>query len=305
MTETVKTLPSHVTNTDLRCPACQTATKSWFTKHTPHGDFPVRRCPKCQSAFALPRPSWEQISGLYRSQEGALSDQARERPANPKESPRTSPFFVDCRRIAARIRALTDGTKALDVGAGNGFHSEALIDVGFQVDALEPNAAARDVFRKLNGFEPIDGFLDAAFAEDHRESYDAVLVSQVMEHLIDPGQATRDIHRLLRPGGIAAIAVPMFRSWFSILCGRRDRFITPPEHLNYFTKAGLQAMMNGQGLTCGFLETVTWFETDQAVSRFPFRWLGWTAVGIFHAFSAVANRFRGGNTLEAYFRKAA
>ena len=39
-------------------------------------------------------------------------------------------------------------------------------------------------------------------------AYDLVLCEQVMEHLIDPAQAFRNLHYLLRPGGMAHVSVP-------------------------------------------------------------------------------------------------
>jgi SAM-dependent methyltransferase len=40
------------------------------------------------------------------------------------------------------------------------------------------------------------------------ESFDIVLCSHVLEHVIDDRQAIRELHRVLRPGGVAYIQVP-------------------------------------------------------------------------------------------------
>lgn len=297
--------PSGVDRAEFACLACGSTTVAWFTKKTKFGDYAVRKCAACRSAFVLPRPTLEEILKLYSDPQGPVEDLIKQRMGNSTavEWDR-SPLFIDGRRIAGRLNGLNAGRKALDIGAGAGYHSRALIQAGFQVDALEPGEVARGVFKAINGYEPIDGFLTPDFAESHAATYDVVLISQVMEHLIDPGQAAQDICRVLRPGGIAAVCVPRFRSWFSILSGRRDMFITPPEHINYFTTDGMKSLMRAHGLAPAFVETVTWFEEERVIARLKSRLLGKAAVAALNVFFAAANAFGGGNTLEAYFRKA-
>ncbi len=220
------------------------------------------------------------------------------------ESERRHPALtVDGKRIASRLRSLLGAGKVLDVGAGDGFHSQALIAAGYEVHALEPSPEAREVFRRINGFEPQNGFLDSAFAQSHEQAYDAILLSQVLEHLPDPNATANHLRQLLRPGGVAAIAVPHFRSWLSRIMGRHDMFISPPEHLNYFAFAGLVRLMSRHGFDFASSETVTWFDPDRVAARARPRALGRPMVGVLRLFFAAADRMHRGNTLEAYFRR--
>jgi SAM-dependent methyltransferase len=63
----------------------------------------------------------------------------------------------------------------------------------------------------------------SAFAD---ESEDYVIASHILEHLADPLGQLADIHRVLRPGGVALILLPDRRQTFD-----RDRAATPLEHL--------------------------------------------------------------------------
>lgn len=196
----------------------------------------------------------------------------------------------------------------LDIGAGAGLYALAAQNAGFRVSAIEPSGSARSMFRSVAGFDANDGSLSREFAEHNSEKFDVVLLSQVWEYLMSPEEAVACIWKLLRPGGLAIIAVPHFRSWLSRLMGRRDMFISPPYHINYFTRVGLRKLFARHAMTEVFSESVTWFDNERAVRRI----LGHGKVGVLlgpelivalNAFFMVANRFGGGNTLESYFRR--
>jgi SAM-dependent methyltransferase len=286
------------------CPACGGLLSFWFTKHTDSGEFAVRRCGQCRSAFVIPRPDAEALATLYRLGERHELETVDERYARGLDLEKRHPAMTaDGRRIAARLRALGAGDRVLDVGAGDGFHSQALAAAAFAVEALEPGATAREVFRRINGFVPMDGFLDEPFVAAHAGRYDAVLLSQVMEHLPDPELAAGYLHRLLRPGGIAVVALPQFRAWLSRLRGWKDMFISPPAYLNFLTQSGLGSLMERSGFSREFAESVTWFDPDRVMRRARVRILGSVAVAGLRAFFALADRAGGGNLLEGYFRK--
>ncbi|RZI39498.1 class I SAM-dependent methyltransferase, partial [Herbaspirillum sp. HC18] len=174
-----------------------------------------------------------------------------------REFPNSS---VDAKRIADNLQRLTPGRKILDVGCGYGFFSKALVEAGFAVDAIELGEASRKIHARMNGFEARAEPFNADFARRNAGAYDAVLLSQVLEHLPMDADPVGSLNVLLRKGGICVIAIPHFRSYLSILQGRDDMFIVPPEHLNFFTIKALIAAFERGGFETAKCETVSKFD---------------------------------------------
>ena len=78
---------------------------------------------------------------------------------------------------------------------------------------------------------------------------DAALLSHVLEHILDLDKFVKDMRIVLKPGSSLIIAVPHFGSILTTLMGRRDFFLTPPEHLNYFSLPGITALLKRNGFS--------------------------------------------------------
>lgn len=153
------------------------------------------------------------------------------------------------------LRMLPPGQRLLDVGCWNG----------------EFLARVRDtrLFAELHGVDLIPASVDAARAKGFRAEvvdlnrdrlpfadghFDAVTMLAVLEHVFDPYAMTAELHRVLRPGGVLAIAVPnvgSFTNRLRILFGRIP--ITSPDpgwdggHLHYFTRHAFDRLLTGAG----------------------------------------------------------
>lgn len=99
--------------------------------------------------------------------------------------------------------------RALDIGAGRGIASYALARDGFAVTALEPDPSkivgaaairtlAQDAGIAIDIVQEVSERLP--FADS---SFDVVFARAVLHHMTDLEAACREIHRVLKPGGIA------------------------------------------------------------------------------------------------------
>lgn len=126
-------------------------------------------------------------------------------------------WFVGRRALVDRLIAvgeLAPGASVLDAGCGTGALAADLATRGYRVLAfdLRPEGPRRfpDASRLVL---PAQANVTALPLSD--DSVDAVIATDVLEHT-DDGQALREVHRVLRPGGVLIATVPALpRLWSS------------------------------------------------------------------------------------------
>lgn len=118
----------------------------------------------------------------------------RSRPSYPQEA-------IDW--IAAKL-GLGSGTTVLDLGAGTGKLTRALVETGARVIAVEPGDAMRaELERTLPEVEALRGAAEDIPLLD--ESVDSIAVGQAF-HWFRHDEAIPELHRVLRPrGGVALV----------------------------------------------------------------------------------------------------
>lgn len=146
--------------------------------------------------------------------------------------------------------------RVLEIGCGNGVTLELLKNrgasyvCGFEVN---PTVAAQARARKSVD-EVHVGDIEKEVTSFPDNSFDIVVASHVLEHLVDPWRLTREICRILRPGGVLVGAIPNVRHLSVImplvLKGKwdyADSGIMDWTHVRFFTRDGIFAMLNKAG----------------------------------------------------------
>ncbi len=106
-------------------------------------------------------------------------------------------------------KKLPPGAEVLDVGCGNGVISRSLGQKGFRVKGIDVSEKAIARARELNTspqvqFEVVSA--EKLVADGH--SYHAVICSEVLEHLNEPGKLLDVLYQLLDPEGVLIVTVP-------------------------------------------------------------------------------------------------
>lgn len=134
--------------------------------------------------------------------------------------------IADIKRLKFIINALnsklTKGAEILDVGCGNGVISRSLGQHGFRVKGIDISEKAIEKARSLNTLSNVNFDVVSAeqlVANGHR--YQAVICSEVLEHLNDPGKLLKVLHESLDENGILIVTVPNGK-------GPRETFVTKP-----------------------------------------------------------------------------
>jgi SAM-dependent methyltransferase len=144
------------------------------------------------------------------------------------------------------ISDLTPG-RLLDVGCGNGLFLKRMSDLGWIAQGVETDTRSARVARETYGFEVYGGTLqDAGFPAD---SFDAITMSHVIEHLRDPLLVLAECRRILKPGGVLVVTTPNYKCLGHRCFGRRWLGLDPPRHLYVFSRKSLDLMANRTGFS--------------------------------------------------------
>ena len=106
------------------------------------------------------------------------------------------------RFVQSLARSLSAGTRILDAGAGEGVYKKYFTHCDYKTIDL----AVGEARWNYNALDYV-GPLHEMPIEDG--AYDAVLCTQVLEHLEWPRESVREMHRVLKPGGKLYLSVPM------------------------------------------------------------------------------------------------
>lgn len=139
----------------------------------------------------------------------------------------------------------------LDVGCSAGFFLKVAQDAGWQVQGLEFSPDSAQLGRELFGCDIQVGSL--LNHDLPAESFDALTLWDVIEHLPEPLAEMRQAHDLLRPGGLVAISTPNIAGLFPQLSYQVAGLINywthiePPAHLTQFSVRTLSELLQRAG----------------------------------------------------------
>lgn len=134
-------------------------------------------------------------------------------------------------RLTRSIRG-ADAVRVLDFGCGEGTFLAAGATFGFEGVGVE-FSEAREARKRVEFHSDLE-----SVAETHmRESFHAVTLFEVLEHLVDPLSILRQLKPFLKPGGILILETPNCATVTGIETRTDYALIGPLGHINAFTPA--------------------------------------------------------------------
>jgi SAM-dependent methyltransferase len=229
--------------------------------------FQVVRCRDCSLSYTNPRPDAQSIGRFY------PDDYA---PYTYRDSAHRARWWPK-RDSFARVLPLPPGGRLLDFGCGAGDLLQDMRGHGWQVTGLDFSSRVVRHIREGLGLPAVEGTLP--HPDLPAGSFEAVTMSQSLEHVHDPLGVLHAAHRLLTPGGKVAIAVPNIDSlpfhWF----GPDWYGLDVPRHLTHFTPRTLGQMLQAAGFRIGALHLIrhnSWLRRSASLAaRHPERQTLW------------------------------
>lgn len=155
-------------------------------------------------------------------------------------------------KLIERIVRYKKSGKVLDVGAGFGLFSSILQKKGnFHFDLIDPldsfhyiNIIKSKVFRST--FE--------RFKKAKKQSYDIIIMLDVLEHFKDPLKNLKKARLLLKPAGILVIQTPNYKSLMARICKDWAWWMVE-DHKFFFSPKSMKLMLHKVGFEIKYFTT--------------------------------------------------
>lgn len=215
-------------------------------------------CERCSLVQALPRPESSVLDAYYVSDYRRAAFTGSD-VANLSDFPMDNLFYYNRGRSVSELIAQhsrLERPRILDIGAGWGHVLHALGERYPDSTrlAIEYSDVCVEHLRAL-GIEVITQPVEEVLPRLDRR-FDLIVVSHVLEHLLDPRTILRLIHDVLAPGGILYVEVPNIPVEFlshypdHMWSGRFDE-----PHITFFTADTLRDLMGATGLNLRFCDS--------------------------------------------------
>jgi SAM-dependent methyltransferase len=193
----------------------------------------IVRCESCTHMQLDRFPTEEELDAAYAD---ATSDDYVEEEAGQRTS---------FRSVVQLIERYTPKGSLLDVGCWVGFLLAEARDRGWnECVGLEPSLFASSYAREPLGLDVRTEELFSAELPLHH--FDAVVMGDVLEHLVRANEALDRVAQLLKPSGVLALELPDAGSRIARILGPRWWSVIPT-HVHYFTRSSVATMLQRHG----------------------------------------------------------
>jgi SAM-dependent methyltransferase len=231
------------------CPICNS--KNIITIYSTHdrhygiqGTFDIVQCKDCAIRFLNPMPSEEELTSLYPEDIFyAYTDFTQ-----------TLEEKYDFKRIIKRILFLELRThdpkfsrsgRILDIGCGSGEFLYKYKKRGWQTKGIEVNKTAASLGNKIANLDIYPGSLMQANFEN--SYFDYVRSNHSFEHITNPQEVLREVHRILKKDGKFFVGVPNANSFNAKVFREYWWYLGVPVHTFTYTEKTLSNLLEKNG----------------------------------------------------------
>lgn len=222
--------------------------------------FDVVWCPTCGLAYA-DTPASQATYDRYYAEFSKYEDNLTS--TGGDHSPQ------DLHRLAEMANAIASvipnrSARVLDIGCANGGLLAALKALGYsELVGVDPSSACCERTRRACGGQAMAGSLRQL--PPGLGAFDVVILSHVLEHVLDLRASARELSALLTGSGVVYVEVPDAKRYADCLVAPFQDFNT--EHINHFGLYSLRNLLATAGLS--FISGSTKDILADAGSRYP------------------------------------
>lgn len=206
--------------------------------------FIVKKCTSCGLAYVTPRIPESHLHLIYQTEyfksesasDFGYSDYTKDKLGYLKT------FEKKARIVQQYIRK----GRILEVGSAAGFFLHSMKNLGFDVQGVEVSEYVSEFARSEFGLTDIfTGLLKDAPLEP--QSFDAVAMWDVIEHVSDPIEELKRVRSLIRPDGFLFIQTQDIDAFFARLLGKKWQHFKQLEHIHHFSPATIRILLDRAG----------------------------------------------------------
>ena len=211
----------------------------------------VYQCRECGHVFVAGTLTPEQLADMYNNYyPRANCDVDGYEPYKEKKG---FLYWLDGEEWHA-YRHVPENVRVLDIGCGFcetlGYHKAR----GCEVYGVEADENARKIAERY-GFNVQIGLFDPSQYEP--EFFDYVTMDEVLEHLVDPLKTLREVHSILKPGGVLVANAPNPNSPGRFFFRKRWASLHLPYHRHFYSRRAIEILAKESGFTVHEMKSAT------------------------------------------------
>jgi SAM-dependent methyltransferase len=220
--------------------------------------FDVFHCTRCFAAFCDPLEVVEEIYDRIYEDPASIPGYDRylryEREVTREKSPLryladSEDIYWGIAQLLPAIEGASGSVRVLDVGCGLGYLTFALKSAGYEAVGVDLSDKAVATARQHFGGDYRSTTLHQL--SESGEQFDAVVMAELIEHVVDPVSLVRDGLRVLSEGGRLIITTPNRSAYGPDVVWTGDR---PPVHLWWLSEQSIRAIAQTFGCDVDFVD---------------------------------------------------
>lgn len=159
-------------------------------------------------------------------------------------------------KINLNLLKLRKGDKVLDLGCSYGEQALKIAQEGLVVFGIDKNKQAIKQFNrsvKQSNARCVGVVGDIKKMPYSDDQFDAVVATEVLEHVSEPKKAVKELSRVLRHGGYICVSVPTKISE-DVFRALHPTWVEDSTHINVFSNKQIIALFKQEGFTIEIVE---------------------------------------------------